>query len=60
MASRFQHYLSKVSPEWKSKTGSNTLVEWPAFSDGHISSPQYPSPELVPTAQIKTARMIAV
>ena len=23
-------YLSKVSPEWKSKVGANTSVEWPA------------------------------
>src|SRR6201993_1257437 len=23
-------YLSKVSPDWKSKVGSNTAVEWPA------------------------------
>ena len=23
------HYLSKVSPEWKSKVGANTSVEWP-------------------------------
>jgi phosphate transport system substrate-binding protein len=26
----FTDYLSKVSPEWKSKVGSNTAVEWPA------------------------------
>ena len=26
----FTNYLSKVSPEWKSKVGSNTSVEWPA------------------------------
>jgi phosphate transport system substrate-binding protein len=25
----FTDYLSKVSPEWKSKVGSNTAVEWP-------------------------------
>ena len=25
----FTDYLSKVSPEWKSKVGSNTSVEWP-------------------------------
>jgi phosphate transport system substrate-binding protein len=25
----FTNYLSKVSPEWKSKVGSNTSVEWP-------------------------------
>ena len=24
------NYLSKVSPEWKSKVGMNTAVEWPA------------------------------
>ena len=23
-------YLSKVSPDWKSKVGANTAVEWPA------------------------------
>ena len=23
------NYLSKVSPEWKSKVGENTAVEWP-------------------------------
>jgi phosphate transport system substrate-binding protein len=26
----FTDYLSKVSPDWKSKVGSNTSVEWPA------------------------------
>jgi len=26
----FTDYLSKVSPEWKSKVGSGTAVEWPA------------------------------
>jgi len=26
----FTDYLSKVSPEWKSKVGANTSVEWPA------------------------------
>jgi phosphate transport system substrate-binding protein len=26
----FTDYLSKVSPEWKSKVGANTAVEWPA------------------------------
>src|SRR2546430_12562427 len=26
----FTDYLSKTSPEWKSKVGSNTAVEWPA------------------------------
>jgi phosphate transport system substrate-binding protein len=26
----FTNYLSKVSPEWSSKVGSNTAVEWPA------------------------------
>ncbi len=26
----FTDYLSKVSPDWKSKVGSNTAVEWPA------------------------------
>src|SRR5207344_1184213 len=25
----FTDYLSKVSPDWKSKIGSNTAVEWP-------------------------------
>ncbi len=25
----FTNYLDKVSPEWKSKVGSNTSVEWP-------------------------------
>jgi phosphate transport system substrate-binding protein len=25
----FTNYLSKVSPEWKDKVGSNTSVEWP-------------------------------
>ncbi len=25
----FTNYLSKVSPEWKSKVGENTAVEWP-------------------------------
>src|SRR5204862_520218 len=25
----FTNYLSKVSPEWQSKVGSNTSVEWP-------------------------------
>jgi phosphate transport system substrate-binding protein len=25
----FTNYLSKVSPEWKSKVGSNTSVDWP-------------------------------
>ena len=26
----FTDYLSKVSPEWKTKVGANTSVEWPA------------------------------
>jgi phosphate transport system substrate-binding protein len=26
----FTNYLSKVSPDWKSKVGSSTSVEWPA------------------------------
>src|SRR4051794_24231154 len=26
----FTHYLSEVNPEWKSKVGTNTAVEWPA------------------------------
>lgn len=26
----FTNYLSKVSPDWSSKVGSNTAVEWPA------------------------------
>src|SRR3984893_13469259 len=26
----FTDYLSKVSPDWKSKVGANTAVEWPA------------------------------
>jgi phosphate transport system substrate-binding protein len=26
----FTDYLQKVSPEWKTKVGSNTAVEWPA------------------------------
>jgi phosphate transport system substrate-binding protein len=26
----FTNYLSKVSPEWKSKVGNNTSVQWPA------------------------------
>jgi phosphate transport system substrate-binding protein len=26
----FTNYLSKVSPDWQSKVGSNTSVEWPA------------------------------
>ncbi len=26
----FTDYLSKVSPDWKSKVGENTAVEWPA------------------------------
>ena len=26
----FTDYLSKVSPEWKSKVGASTAVEWPA------------------------------
>jgi phosphate transport system substrate-binding protein len=26
----FTNYLSKVSPDWKSKVGSNTSVDWPA------------------------------
>src|SRR5205807_3429871 len=25
----FTDYLSKVSPDWKSKVGANTSVEWP-------------------------------
>ena len=25
----FTDYLSKVSPDWKSKVGANTAVEWP-------------------------------
>jgi phosphate transport system substrate-binding protein len=30
----FVDYLSKVSPEWKSKVGANTSVEWPAGLGG--------------------------
>jgi phosphate transport system substrate-binding protein len=26
----FTHYLSDVSPDWKSKVGTNTAVQWPA------------------------------
>ena len=26
----FTNYLSKVSPDWKSKVGADTAVEWPA------------------------------
>jgi len=30
----FTDYLSKVSPEWKEKIGSNTSVQWPAGMGG--------------------------
>jgi phosphate transport system substrate-binding protein len=30
----FTNYLSKVSPEWKSKVGENTSVQWPAGVGG--------------------------
>jgi phosphate transport system substrate-binding protein len=30
----FTDYLSKVSPEWKSKVGNNTSVSWPAGLGG--------------------------
>jgi phosphate transport system substrate-binding protein len=30
----FTDYLGKVSPEWKSKVGSNTAVQWPAGIGG--------------------------
>jgi phosphate transport system substrate-binding protein len=30
----FTYYLSQVSPEWKSKVGSNTAVEWPTGLGG--------------------------
>jgi phosphate transport system substrate-binding protein len=30
----FSHYLSQVSPEWKSKVGENTSLEWPAGIGG--------------------------
>lgn len=30
----FTDYLSKVSPEWKEKVGSNTSVQWPAGVGG--------------------------
>ncbi len=30
----FTHYLSQVSPEWKSKVGQNTSVEWPTGIGG--------------------------
>ena len=30
----FTNYLSKVSPTWKAKAGSNTLVQWPSFGIG--------------------------
>ena len=30
----FTDYLSKVSPEWKSKAGTNTSVSWPAGIGG--------------------------
>src|ERR1051325_9277397 len=29
-AYNFTYYLSEVSPEWKSKVGTNTAVQWPA------------------------------
>jgi phosphate transport system substrate-binding protein len=29
----FTNYLSKVSPEWKEKVGSNTSVQWPAGNE---------------------------
>src|SRR5437899_12087812 len=30
----FTNYLSKISPEWKSKVGNNTSVNWPAGIGG--------------------------
>ena len=30
----FADYLSKVSPEWKSKLGANTVINWPAGVGG--------------------------
>ena len=30
----FTNYLGKVSPEWKSKVGSDTAVEWPTGIGG--------------------------
>jgi len=30
----FTYYLSQVSPEWKTKVGSNTAVEWPVGLGG--------------------------
>ena len=30
----FTNYLSKVSPEWKTKVGANTSVEWPVGLGG--------------------------
>ena len=30
----FSHYLSEVSPEWKSKVGENTSLEWPTGIGG--------------------------
>jgi phosphate transport system substrate-binding protein len=30
----FSHYLSEVSPEWKSKVGENTSLEWPSGIGG--------------------------
>jgi phosphate transport system substrate-binding protein len=30
----FAHYLSQVSPEWKSKVGENTSLEWPTGIGG--------------------------
>ena len=30
----FTHYLSQVSPDWKSKVGENTSVDWPAGVGG--------------------------
>ncbi len=30
----FSHYLSEISPEWKSKVGENTSLEWPTGIGG--------------------------
>jgi len=30
----FTNYLSKISPDWKSKVGENTSVSWPAGVGG--------------------------
>ncbi len=48
----FTNYLSKVSPDWKSKVGNNTAVEWPV---GIGAKGNEASPTTSPTPRARSA-----